>query len=198
MGRPPDGPFSDRPTASRGPSRGRIPRGKPLPSPGRSRPFRWARASRGRETAKSFASCWLSDRRSAQVPVRPARRRSSNRGRTAGLPSQASFRNRVSQAFQGCRLRVRWPATCCWAARRSAKRRPPRIAQAGIETTVSAAVGATRRGLVIHAKLSHHAQIADSAPLDQVIRERLLSAEQGTLPVDASRFRRGLARAWGG
>ncbi len=72
------------------------------------------------------------------------------------------------------------------------------IAQAGIETTVSAAVGATRRGLVVRESFLIMREIADSAPLDQVLRERLLSAEQRTLPPDASRFRRGLARALGG
>jgi tRNA A-37 threonylcarbamoyl transferase component Bud32 len=71
------------------------------------------------------------------------------------------------------------------------------IAQAGIETTVSAAVGATRRGLVVRESFLITREIPDSAPLDQVVRERLLIAEQGTLPPDASRFRRGLARALG-
>jgi tRNA A-37 threonylcarbamoyl transferase component Bud32 len=71
------------------------------------------------------------------------------------------------------------------------------IAQTGIETTVSAAVGTTRRGLVVRESLLITREIADSAPLDQVVRERLLGAEQGALPPDASRFRRGLARALG-
>jgi tRNA A-37 threonylcarbamoyl transferase component Bud32 len=71
------------------------------------------------------------------------------------------------------------------------------IAQAGIETTVSAAVGATRRGLVGRESFLITREIADSAPLDQVVRERLLTAEHGTLPPDASRFRRDLARALG-
>jgi tRNA A-37 threonylcarbamoyl transferase component Bud32 len=71
------------------------------------------------------------------------------------------------------------------------------IAQAGIETTVSAAVGAMRRGLVVRESFLITREIADSAPLDQVVRERLLTAEHGTLPPDASRFRRDLARALG-
>jgi hypothetical protein len=41
---------------------------KPLPWTGRSRPFRWeTRASRGRERARSLASCWLSDRPAGEV-----------------------------------------------------------------------------------------------------------------------------------
>jgi tRNA A-37 threonylcarbamoyl transferase component Bud32 len=72
-----------------------------------------------------------------------------------------------------------------------------RIAQAGIETTVPAAAGTTRRGLVVRESFLVTREIADSAPLDQVIRERLLSAEQGTLSPDTSRFRRDLARALG-
>jgi tRNA A-37 threonylcarbamoyl transferase component Bud32 len=71
------------------------------------------------------------------------------------------------------------------------------IAQAGIETTVSAAVGTTRRGLVVRESFLITREIADCAPLDQVVRERLASAEQGNAPPDASRFRRGLARALG-
>ena len=71
------------------------------------------------------------------------------------------------------------------------------VAQAGIETTVSAAVGTTRGGLVVRESFLFTREIADSAPLDKVVRERLLSAKQGTLPPDASRFRRGLARALG-
>jgi tRNA A-37 threonylcarbamoyl transferase component Bud32 len=71
------------------------------------------------------------------------------------------------------------------------------IAQAGIETTVSAAVGATRTGLVVRESFLVTREIAGSAPLNQVLRERLLSAEQRTLPPDAPRFRRDLARALG-
>jgi tRNA A-37 threonylcarbamoyl transferase component Bud32 len=72
-----------------------------------------------------------------------------------------------------------------------------RIAEAGIQTTVSAAVGTTRRGLVVRESFLITREIADSAPLDQVVRERLASAEQGSLPPDEFRFRRDLARALG-
>jgi tRNA A-37 threonylcarbamoyl transferase component Bud32 len=71
------------------------------------------------------------------------------------------------------------------------------IARAGIETTISAAVGTTRRGLVVRESFLVTREIAVSVPLDEVVRERLSNAEQGTLPPDASRFRRNLAGALG-
>jgi tRNA A-37 threonylcarbamoyl transferase component Bud32 len=72
-----------------------------------------------------------------------------------------------------------------------------RIAEAGIQTTVSAAVGTRRRGLVVRESFLITREIADSTPLDQIVRERLASAEQGNVPPDEPRFRRDLARALG-
>jgi tRNA A-37 threonylcarbamoyl transferase component Bud32 len=71
------------------------------------------------------------------------------------------------------------------------------IAKAGIETTVEAAVGTARHGLVVRESFLITREIENAAPLDQTVREWLSSEEQGALPAGAARFRRDLARALG-
>ncbi len=72
-----------------------------------------------------------------------------------------------------------------------------RVAAAGIETTVSAALGVTRRGLFARDSFLVTHEIRNARPLDAVLRERLSTPQQSSLPSGAGRFRRDLARALG-
>lgn len=71
-----------------------------------------------------------------------------------------------------------------------------RVAAAGIDTTVPAAVGVTRRSRLVRDSFLVTREIPEARPLDQVLRERL-SADQIAPPAGAARFRRELARALG-
>jgi tRNA A-37 threonylcarbamoyl transferase component Bud32 len=94
-----------------------------------------------------------------------------------------------------------------WRARiRNVLRRSPaereaaaaaHVAAAGIETTVSAALGAARRGLFVRDSFLVTHEIANARPLDEVLRERLAVSKQASAPSGAGRFRRNLARALG-
>ncbi len=70
------------------------------------------------------------------------------------------------------------------------------IAQAGIETTVAAALGTTRRRLIVRDSFLVTREITDARPLDEIVRERLSGARSSAGTEKASRYRHELARAW--
>jgi tRNA A-37 threonylcarbamoyl transferase component Bud32 len=71
------------------------------------------------------------------------------------------------------------------------------IAQAGIETTVAAALGTTRRRLIVRDCFLVTREVTDVRPLDEIVRERLATPRSSAGTERASRFRHELARGLG-
>jgi tRNA A-37 threonylcarbamoyl transferase component Bud32 len=63
------------------------------------------------------------------------------------------------------------------------------IAAAGIDTTVSAALGSTRKALIVRDSFLVTHEIPNARPLDEVLRERLSAPERPVTSHSASRFR---------
>ncbi len=72
-----------------------------------------------------------------------------------------------------------------------------RVAGAGIETTVAAAVGSMRGSYLVRDSFLVTREIANVRPLDQLLREILAVADKQSSPQITSRLRRELARALG-
>jgi tRNA A-37 threonylcarbamoyl transferase component Bud32 len=67
------------------------------------------------------------------------------------------------------------------------------VAAAGIQTTVSAVLGTTRKGLFVRDSFLLTPEIVNARPLDQVLRERLSASAQTSSPSDSAIFRRDLS-----
>jgi tRNA A-37 threonylcarbamoyl transferase component Bud32 len=72
-----------------------------------------------------------------------------------------------------------------------------RVAAAGIETTVSAALGTTRKGLLLRDSFLITPEVPNVRPLDEVVRERILNPQRLSTTPAAGCFRHSLARALG-
>ncbi len=71
------------------------------------------------------------------------------------------------------------------------------VTAAGIQTTVPAVLGTTRKGLFIRDSFLLTREIANAPPLDQFLRERLFASAPTSSPGDSARLRRDLADALG-
>ena len=108
--------------------------------------------------------------------------------------SSETFFSSISKLLTG----VHWPATQCLGARPTAKPLPPRRSpRRASKRRLPPRWEPCARGLVVRESFLITREIENAAPLDQIIRERLSSTEQGALHPDASRFRRKLACALG-